>query len=248
MTFLDPIYPMALMTGFLGSGHCLGMCGGLVSALSLSPTGRQHPFLFHGLYHGGRVLTYTLVGAMVGWLGSVLAYANLFHSLMRLALVGSDLLVIIVGLGTVGLFNRVNLLRFDLPGTGRLISRAAGTLTRPLGRLPAADHARQVSGTAFALGLLMGFLPCGFSYAMAVTAAQSASPTKGALTMLCFGVGTTPTLLLFGCTIDWLSQRVRGWMMRGAGLLIAVMGAYHLRQHIALLGWDLSGPLNFLCH
>jgi hypothetical protein len=248
MMTLDPLYPMALMTGLLGSGHCLGMCGGLISALALSHSRHRKPLLFHGLYHGGRVLTYTLVGAMVGWLGSVLAYANRFHSLMRLALVGSDLLVIVVGLGTVVIASRCNLLRFDLPGPVRLISRAANSLTRAVPQLPGGEQLPASTYTALPLGLLMGFLPCGFSYAMAITAAQSASLTKGALTMLCFGVGTTPALLLFGCTIHWLSQRVRGWMIRGAGLLVAVIGAYHLRQHIALLGWDLAGPLNFLCH
>lgn len=245
---IDPIYPMALMTGFLGSGHCLGMCGGLISALSLAHVRQHQAVLFHGLYQGGRIITYTLVGALVGWLGSVLAYANRFHSLMRLALVGSDLLVITVGLGTVVLFHRWNLLHFDLPGPGRLISRAVRALTGPLPLRPDGGHLPRSTYTALPLGLLMGFLPCGFSYAMAITAAQSASLTTGALTMLCFGVGTAPALLLFGCTVHWLSLRAREGMIRGAGLMVALMGIYHLRHHIALLGWDLSGPLNFLCH
>jgi len=238
MTMIDPLLLMALTTGLLSSGHCLGMCGGLISALSISQARHRQTLLFHGLYHSGRLLTYTLVGAMVGWLGSVLAYANRFHGLMRVALVGSDLFIILVGLGTAGLFSRLTLMRLELPGPVQLITRAATTLTRSL------------SGAlvALPLGVLLGFLPCGLSYAMAITAAQTSSLTKGGLTMLCFGLGTTPALLLFGCTIGWLGQRTRAWMLRAAGLLVAVMGAYHLRQHIALLGWDLSGPLNFLCH
>lgn len=244
----DPLYLMALMTGLLGSGHCLGMCGGLISALSISHARQKRALLFHGFYHAGRIVTYTLVGAMVGWLGSVLAYANQFHGLMRVALVASDLLVIIVGLGTLGLFSRLTLMGFELPGPGLLISRAATALTRSLSRPAGAGLVSLSDFSSFPLGLLLGFLPCGFSYAMAITAVQSASPVKGGVAMLLFGVGTTPVLLLFGCTLDWLTHRVRGWMMRGAGLLVAAMGFYHLRQHIALLGWDLSGPLNFLCH
>ena len=93
---IDPIYSMAMATGFLGSGHCLGMCGGLISALSISIARRQQNFLFQALYHVGRIFTYSLIGAMVGWLGSVLAYANQFHGLMRMALVGSDCFIIVV--------------------------------------------------------------------------------------------------------------------------------------------------------
>lgn len=243
---IEPIYAMALMTGFLGSGHCLGMCGGLISALSLTQARQHHPLLFHLLYHAGRILTYSLIGALAGWLGSVLAYANRFHGVMRLALAGSDLFIIMVGLGTAGLFRRLNFMRLESAGPIQWLSRAAIPLAKPPGS----------ALSALPLGLLMGFLPCGVSFAMAITAAQTSSFAKGGFTMLAFGLGTTPALLLFGTAIDWLSRRPsaqpseqsRAWMMRGAGLLVAAMGVYHLRQHIALLGWDLSGPLSFFCH
>lgn len=237
MTTLNPIYTMAMATGFLGSGHCLGMCGGLISALSISLAGRQGNRLFQGLYHAGRLITYTLIGALVGWLGSVLAYANQFHGVMRLALVGSDILIIVAGLGTAGLFQRINIMRLNFPGPVQAISGAALILTR----VPSAV-------AALPLGLLMGFLPCGFLYSMIITAAQTSSPSKGSLTMLFFGLGTTPALFLFGCAIDWLGQQTRTWMLRAAGLLVAAMGLYHLSQHIALLGWNFSGPLSFFCH
>lgn len=252
MTMIEPIYSLALLTGLLGSGHCLGMCGGLISALSLSEPRARHPLLCQLLYHGGRVTTYTLVGAMAGWLGSVLAYANLFHGVMRLALIASDLLIIVVGLGTAGLFRRVNLARLDWPGPAKAISRAAIALIRSPNPQPGAPPAPSAKPrdplAALPLGLLMGFLPCGVSYAMAITAAQTSSLAKGGLTMLWFGVGTTPALFLFGCTINWLGNRARGWMLRTAGLLVATMGVYHLQRHISLLGWDLSGPLSFFCH
>jgi len=234
---IDPIYSMAMVTGFLGSGHCLGMCGGLISALSISLAGRQQNCLFQGLYHVGRIISYSLIGAIVGWLGSVLAYANQFHGVMRMALIGSDLFIIIVGLGTAGLFLRLNVMQLNFPGPVRIISHAARVLTRWPGAF-----------TALPLGLLMGFLPCGFLYAMIITAAQTSSPGKGCLTLLFFGLGTTPALFLFGSTIDWLSHQVRTWMLRVAGLLVAAMGVYHLSQHVALLGWTLLGPLSFFCH
>lgn len=234
---IDPVYSMALMTGFLGSGHCLGMCGGLISALSLSIAKRQRNLLFQTLYHVGRIITYSLIGVIVGWLGSVLAYANQFHGLMRMALVGSDLFIIVVGLGTAGLFQRLNVMRLNFPGPVQVISRFALVFTR-----------KPSAFAALPLGLLMGFLPCGFLYAMVITAAQTSSLSRGGLTLLFFGLGTTPVLFLFGSTVDWLGHKARTWMLRAAGGLVAGMGIYHLSQHIALLGWTLSGPLGFSCH
>ncbi|PLX94038.1 MAG: sulfite exporter TauE/SafE family protein, partial [Desulfuromonas sp.] len=88
--------------------------------------------------------------------------------------------------------------------------------------------------SALPLGLLFGFLPCGFLYAMALTAAQSADSLRGAGIMLAFGVGTLPALFLVGSAARWFAVR-RGWMLRAAGLLVAMMGSYNLAQHIKLL-------------
>ena len=95
---------MAFVTGLLGTGHCIGMCGGLVSALSLSDAGQKGGWLFHLLYNAGRIATYTFIGAVVGWLGSALAYTDQFKVVTRSLLVGSDIFIILVGLGTAGLY------------------------------------------------------------------------------------------------------------------------------------------------
>ena len=67
---------MAFITGLLGSGHCIGMCGGLVSALSLSEAGQKGGWPFHLLYNLGRMTSYTFIGAVVGWLAGTSAEAN----------------------------------------------------------------------------------------------------------------------------------------------------------------------------
>jgi sulfite exporter TauE/SafE len=95
---------MAFFTGLLGAGHCIGMCGSLVTALSLSEAGRQGGWFFQLLYNIGRISTYTFIGAVVGWLGSALAYTDRFKMVTRSLLIGSDFFVILVGLGTAGLF------------------------------------------------------------------------------------------------------------------------------------------------
>jgi len=221
---IDPLLSPAFVTGLLGSGHCLGMCGGIVAALSLSDGGRGG-FSFHLLYNAGRVTTYTLIGLTAGWLGSALAYADSAAAVSRTVLLCSDLFLILVGLGSAGLFRGFNLMNLECAGP-------VGTLTaavRWLQRLPPAL-------AALPLGLLFGFIPCGFLYAMALTAAQSASPLRGAQIMLAFGLGTAPSLFFFGTATQWLGARVRQWMLRAAGLVVALMGVYNLFRHLRMMG------------
>jgi sulfite exporter TauE/SafE len=90
---------------------------------------------------------------------------------------------------------------------------------------------------ALPLGMVFGFIPCGYLYAVAITAAQSASITTGALMLLAFGLGTAPSLLLFGGTAHWLSGRARSWMLRLAGLVVAGMGVINLCKHLRMMGW-----------
>jgi hypothetical protein len=222
----DPLIAMAFITGLLGTGHCIGMCGGLVGALSLSATGRPGGWSFHLIYNAGRIATYTVIGALVGWLGSALAYTDRFHEVTRALLVASDLFIILIGLGTAGLLGWLNVSRLDFPGPLRAMSSAVQRL-------------RQLPPwlAALPLGQLFGFLPCGYLYAVAITAAQSADVTTAALMMLAFGIGTAPSLLLFGGATQWLGTRARSWMLRCAGLLVAGMGIINLFRHLQLLGW-----------
>ncbi len=216
----------AFMIGLLGSTHCIGMCGGLVSALSLSEAGRQGGWFFHLLYNLGRISTYTFIGAVVGWLGSALAYTDRFKMVTRSLLIGSDVFVILVGLGTAGLFTWINVSKLDFPGPMKVMTLAVAGLRR----LPPAI-------SALPLGLLFGFIPCGYLYAVAITAAQSASVATGALMLFAFGLGTAPSLLLFGGAAHWLSGRARTWMLRIAGLVVAGMGVINLIKHMRMMDW-----------
>ncbi|MDT8443697.1 MAG: sulfite exporter TauE/SafE family protein [Desulfuromonadales bacterium] len=217
---------MAFVTGLMGTGHCIGMCGGLIGALSLSEAGRKGGWLFHLLYNGGRITTYTFIGAVVGWLGSALAYTDQFKLVTRSLLLASDVFIILIGLGTAGLFSWLNASNLDFAGPMKAMTVAVHSLRR----LPPAL-------AALPLGLLFGFIPCGYLYAVAITAAQSAEVTTGALMLLAFGLGTAPSLLIFGSATQWLSGRVRTWMLRIAGLLVAGMGLINLFKHLQLMGW-----------
>ncbi len=214
----------ALVTGLLGSGHCLGMCGALVGALSLSgPRGAGLPF--HLLYNAGRIATYATLGGLVGWLGLAVAYTGGVRGVGWWVMVGADLFVIAAGLGSAGAFRRWNVMRLEFAGPARALAAAAGALRRLPGSL-----------AALPLGLLMGLIPCGFLYAVLLNAALTSEPTGGALVMLGFGLGTAPSLLLFGAASRVLGARARGWMVRGAGLAVALMGCLNLWRHLVAGG------------
>jgi sulfite exporter TauE/SafE len=226
---IDPLFTMALITGLLGSGHCIGMCGGIVTALSLSDNGRRSGLSFHLLYNAGRLATYGLIGFLAGRLGSAIAYTDAFAGVSRSLLVASDLLVIFLGLGTAGLFARFTLQRLEFAGP----MRAMASAVQGMRALPPAI-------AALPLGLLFGFLPCGFLYAVAISAAQSADPLQGALVLLAFGLGTAPSLLLFGKAAQWLGVRARARLLQGAGIMVAAMGGYNLFRHLQMMGlWGL---------
>lgn len=217
---------MAFITGLMGTGHCIGMCGGLVGALSLSEAGKKGGWLFHLLYNSGRITTYTFIGAVVGWLGSALAYTDKFKLVTRVLLLSSDLFVITIGLGTAGLFTLLNFSKLDFPGPMQMMTKATASLRQ----LPPAL-------SALPLGLMFGFIPCGYLYAVAITAAQSASVMTGALMMLAFGIGTAPSLFFFGGAAHWLSGKARTWMLRIAGLTVAGMGVINLFKHLKMMGF-----------
>jgi sulfite exporter TauE/SafE len=220
---MDPLISMAFMTGLLGSAHCIGMCGGLVSALSITADGRNSGLLFHLLYNLGRTITYSFIGFLVGWLGSAMVVKNSLQEITRVLLIGSDLFIILIGLGSAGLFAKLNIMTLEFGGPIQVMSRAV----KGLRRLPPAL-------SALPLGLLFGFLPCGLLYAMALTAVQSASSLTGALTMAAFGLGTIPALFLVGSAAQWFSSK-RNWMLKAAGLMVALMGCYNLYSHIRML-------------
>ena len=220
---MDPLISMAFLTGFAGSAHCIGMCGGLVCALSLSEDGRNSGPLFHLLYNLGRILTYGAIGFVVGWIGSAMVYKHSLQDVTRLLLVGTDLFVILIGLGSAGLFTKLNIMKLDFAGPIQILTSAVKGLRRYPPVL-----------AAFPLGLLFGFLPCGFLYAMVLTAGQSAESVRGASIMIAFGLGTVPALFFVGSAAQWFGSKHQ-WMLRLAGLLVAIMGSYNLFRHVRMI-------------
>lgn len=197
---------LAFLAGFLGSAHCVGMCGGF--ALALAHRAGSHVWVGQGAYHGGRVLTYALLGTLAGAFG----YALFLARGAQLAVsFGLGLVLTALGIALCGGVRRSVLDRMPVPK--RLQRALAAVVGRP-GPLAAG-----------ALGMLNGLLPCGLVLALLVQAAAAGSPARGALTMAAFGLGTFPALaLVVGVGQRWsAARRVR--VQRWAGVFVIALGA-----------------------
>jgi sulfite exporter TauE/SafE len=215
----------ALFTGLLGSvGHCVGMCGPLVATVSLATApraGAAGTLAVHALYNAGRITTYGFVGLLMGLTGSFVDVAGRAAGLQSVVSVLAGATMMLMGLGAAGVAPPFRRLEQRL--AGRVFGVAQGLL----------DGAG--TGRAYALGLLLGLLPCGLSYSIFVGAAATGSPLEGSLLALAFGLGTAPALMLLGGATAWLSARVRGVLYRLGGAAVVLLG---LRFVLRGLGVD----------
>ena len=228
MSFIDPLYPIFLVTGFtVGFGHCIGMCGPIVVSLSLNLKDRNF-FVPHLLYNCGRVVTYTLLGAIMGATGSFTLVASNIAIIQKGALIFAGILIILMGLAMSGWVSFGKVFG-DYFNPGGLISRGFQRLSK-------------VKSTAsyFPIGLLLGLLPCGPVYTALLAAAgagmKAGDPVsaviKGMGVMVSFGLGTIPALFLVAKLADmgWLKKRELVYRI-GAVLMIAV-GIYFVIKGI----------------
>ncbi len=206
----------ALVAGFFGSAHCIGMCGAIVVLFEgqQAGSGSRAAWAHRGLYNLGRLGFYVLLGAAGGAGGALLTTAAGVSAGLLLLRVLAGLLVIAIGL---------NLLvewRFTdwLERAGALLWRRLAPLARHL--LPITTPSR-----AFGAGLLWGALPCGLVYSAVALAAASGSATYGALVMLVFWLGTVPALLAAGVSAQRITQwKARRSFRRAAGLVMVLIG------------------------
>jgi sulfite exporter TauE/SafE len=196
---------LAFAGGVAGSLHCLGMCGGLVALLGGGGWFRLT------LYNVARVNTYAALGAAAGALGTaIVAWAPLDTASRLLAVVGGAA-VLAVGLQWLGVL---------APGGQTLVVRVQGAIaTRARGLLEARSPWAPI-----AFGTANAFLPCHLIYAFVAMAAATGSVGRGALTMLAFGLGTMPAMMLAGSTTTLLRGRAAAPMMRVAGAFVLAVG------------------------
>lgn len=225
-------YGMLFAIGLATSVHCIAMCGGINLSQSL-PSGAcatptSHPrsaaaFVPSALYNAGRVVSYTVIGSLLGALGMVLGGGGAvgLSPLVQGALkIVAGVVMVVMGVGMLGLF----------PGFRRLMPRLPRVLGDRIG--DAASSVRR----PFIVGLLNGLMPCGPLQSMQIVAFASGSPLVGALSMFAFSLGTVPLMLGLGSIVAALGSRFFRPVMTVGSMLVVVLGLAMVSQ-----GGSLSG-------
>jgi len=219
-------YLLLFSAGLLGSLHCVGMCGGLIMACGMKFSGGPS---FSLTYNAGRVISYAILGAVMGLLGKALIAAGLFGKFQGIMPIIAGLLMVLIGLDLLG---------YAPKGVRKL---TAGLFPKILSDKLIGNQLKGNNSAPFILGILNGLIPCGLLYAVGVKAAATADPVSGMLTMLAFGAGTLPALLLVG-SFSGITGRVRSGLLLNASYLFIVLlgirsvsnGVEYLRIHLSL--------------
>lgn len=221
---------LVLSLGFLGSfGHCAGMCGPITAAFSLSAqpasadsshrSSQWQQFRFHILLNLGRILSYALIGAGIGALGSVLIASG------QMAGIGSGLRRIMALLtGSLLIWFGLVQISPGLPKLPILHPLLQGKWHQRLSQAMLKLSLDRHWWTPFLLGGVWGLIPCGFLYAAQIKAAETGNVWVGGATMLAFGLGTLPTMLGVGMSTSMISADRRSQLFRLGGWITLVIG------------------------
>jgi len=223
-------YITAFTIGLMGGVHCVGMCGGIVGALSFAnqnATDKAKSSLLSLLlaYNMGRLLSYSIAGGLMGalgWLVSVWTDIQLLQVLLQFI---AGLFMLMMGLYLSGWW--MGLAKIEK--VGALVWKKIQPTAQKL--LPVNTPVQAIS-----LGLLWGWLPCGLVYSVLVWSVAAGSFQQGALLMLCFGLGTLPNLLAMGLFANQLTQFVQKQAVRNlAGGLVILFALWSLFLSIGML-------------
>lgn len=212
----DSGFVAVFLVGLLGGVHCVGMCGGIVAALSAPGAAGRLPGLL--AYNLGRVTTYAALGGVFGAIGSASLLFNQTLPVQLAFYVLANCLLVLLGLYLMGVTRALG----PLERLGQRIWRRV----QPLGKrfLPVRNWQQ-----ALPLGMVWGLIPCGLIYSVLSTALVSGSAARGAMLMACFGLGTLPNLLLAGVLLARFRAFSQQAALRlGAGLLVAGFGVLGL--------------------
>ncbi len=220
---VDTLLPLALAAGFFGGfGHCIGMCGPIAAAYTLPVQGRIRSLAALGpslAYSAGRITAYAFVGALMGLSGAFVDTAGKLAGVQNLASVLAGLFMVGAGLRIAGL----------LPFPSSAWARGAGLLKFTRLIVEAESNWKY-----YPLGILLGLIPCGLSYSLFIGAAGSGGLLEGTATMIAFGLGTLPAMLLFASLIGFVGGRMKRRLAAAGGFAVILMGLLFLARAIGI--------------
>lgn len=213
----------SFIVGILGGVHCLGMCGGVVGALTFGldikiQRSRFRTMLFQLTYNIGRITSYMIIGAMFGYLGMAIGSLATFLPAQQALQIVAGLFMIALGLYLGGWWYGVVVIEKVGQGLWKRVQPYAKNLS-------SINKLRQ----AWLYGLIWGWLPCGLVYSMLIMAMSAGGALEGALVMLAFGLGTLPNLLLMGAFAFYFTKLARKtWVRKLSGFGVISMGLWQL--------------------
>ena len=222
-------FGILFIVGLITSLHCVAMCGGInlsqtvsykFSDKESSKLAKLKPSLMYNL---GRVISYTVLGGIVGAIGSVVSFSGTAKGIVSIA---AGIFMVIMGVNMLGIFPW---LRRFTPHMPKFFGNKI--------------HAGSGKHGPFYVGLLNGLMPCGPLQAMQIYALGTGSPVKGALSMLVFSLGTVPLMFGFGAVSSFLSSKFTHKMMKVSAALVIVLGIVMLNRGFSLSGFNLASAL-----
>lgn len=218
-------YGMLFVAGLFTSVHCIAMCGGINLSQCAgcndcdkkNISNKLKPSL---LYNFGRVISYTILGGLVGALGSVFSLSLKGKSIISLI---AGAFMIIMGINMLGI----------TPMLRKIMPRLPKSLTNKI------DSKKNDKGPVI-VGLLNGFMPCGPLQAMQLYALGTGSFLTGALSMFLFSLGTVPTMFAFGAFSSILSSKFTKQMMKVSSILVIILGVVMGNRGFLLAGINVS--------
>jgi len=217
-------YGMIFVIGLLTSVHCVAMCGGinLSQCIPRFSDKNENPGLSNTirpafLYNLGRVISYTIVGFLVGGLGSVIIFSNTTQGVLKLI---AGVFMVIMGINMLNIF----------PWLRRFNPRLPKFFVRHV------NDKKADSNSPLYIGLLNGLMPCGPLQAMQIYALSTGSPISGAISMFLFSLGTVPLMFGLGAISSVLGRKFTRKIMTAGAVLVVVLGMTMLSQGMSLSG------------
>lgn len=213
----------AFIVGLLGGVHCLGMCGGVVGALTFNLTPKAQTSWWRMMpyqlgYNAGRILSYSLAGVSFGFLGMALGSLTTLLPIQQVLQFFSGVLMVLLGLYLGGWWFGIVAIERVGQSVWQYLQPYAKRLT-PVNTLP----------KTIAYGFVWGWLPCGLVYSMLIMAMTAGSALDGGLVMLAFGLGTLPNLLFMGVFAFYFTRLARSvFVKRIAGASVLGMGCWQI--------------------
>jgi sulfite exporter TauE/SafE/copper chaperone CopZ len=223
---LGLLFIVGLLTGF----HCISMCGGFVvsyTAKHAQEGTKAHTS--HLKYGGGKLISYTLIGAAFGLIGSIIAFTPTMRGLVGLL---AGLFLVLFGLKMLNIIPFLRKFQFRTP---KFVTRFVGK--------------KSSNASPLVIGLLNGLMiACGPLQAIYIMAAGTGSLVEGAKLLFFFGLGTLPVMLGFGYFASFVSSKVTHKILKVSGIIVIILGLFMINNGLVLTGtgYDVKSMVSFV--